>query len=202
MTFVIGLTGGIASGKTTVANLFNEHFDIDIVDADVVAREVVEVGTPGLAAIVDKFGEQILDKRGTLNRGVLREIIFSDPELKLWLNGLLHPMIRQAMIEQLTQTRSPYALLVVPLMVENDLQSLVNRLLVVDVEKETQIKRTIDRDDVSRSQVESILNSQASRQDRLACADDVIKNNTENEKLLPQITELHKKYLAMSSENL
>lgn len=202
MTFVIGLTGGIASGKTTVANLFNEHFDIDIVDADVVAREVVEVGTPGLAAIVDKFGQQILDKQGSLNRSALREVIFSSPEDKEWLNGLLHPMIRQMMIKQLEDTSSPYALLVVPLMVENNLQSLVNRLLVVDVEKETQIKRTMARDDVSRSQVESILSSQASRQDRLACADDVIKNNTENEKLLPQITELHKKYLAMSSENL
>ncbi|WP_047042372.1 dephospho-CoA kinase [Vibrio mexicanus] len=202
MTFVIGLTGGIASGKTTVANLFNEHFDIDIVDADVVAREVVEMGTPGLAAIVDKFGQQILDEQGSLNRSALREVIFSSPEDKEWLNGLLHPMIRQLMIKQLEDTSSPYALLVVPLMVENSLQSLVNRLLVVDVEKETQIERTMARDDVSRSQVESILSSQASRQDRLACADDVIKNNTENEKLLPQITELHKKYLAMSSENL
>ncbi|MCW8334542.1 dephospho-CoA kinase [Vibrio paucivorans] len=201
MPFVIGLTGGIASGKTTVANLFHHHFGIDIVDADIVAREVVEPGTKGLAAIAEHFGNDILLSSGELNRSALRERIFSNPEEKSWLNQLLHPMIRQQMTEQLEKTRSDYALLVVPLLVENNLQTMANRVLVVDVDENTQISRTMERDKVSEQQARSILASQSSREQRLSIADDVVKNNTGNEKLLPQITELHQKYLAICREN-
>ncbi|USD40745.1 dephospho-CoA kinase [Vibrio sp. SCSIO 43135] len=201
MPFVIGLTGGIASGKTTVANLFHHHFGIDIVDADIVAREVVEPGTKGLTAIAEHFGNDILLSSGELNRSALRERIFSNPEEKSWLNQLLHPMIRQQMTEQLEKTRSDYALLVVPLLVENNLQTMANRVLVVDVDENTQISRTMERDKVSEQQVRSILASQSSREQRLSIADDVVKNNTGNEKLLPQITELHQKYLAICREN-
>ncbi|EKO3422404.1 dephospho-CoA kinase [Vibrio fluvialis] len=202
MALIIGLTGGIASGKTTVANLFQQHFAIDIVDADAVAREVVDVGTPGLNAIAEHFGNDILQADGRLDRAALRERIFADVEEKSWLNHLLHPLIRQKMTQDLQQVRSPYALLVVPLLVENQLQSMADRILVVDVDETTQIQRTLARDNVSEQQVKAILASQASREQRLAIADDVIKNDAENQKLLPQITELHQKYLAMSRTNL
>ncbi|WP_045488709.1 dephospho-CoA kinase [Vibrio harveyi] len=202
MAFVIGLTGGIASGKTTVANLFKQQFTIDIVDADIVAREVVEPGTPGLNAIMEHFGTDIVRADQTLDRAKLREKIFSNPEEKAWVNGLLHPMIREKMIEDLEQVTSDYALLVVPLLVENKLDSLCDRVLVVDVEPQTQISRTVKRDNVSEEQAKAILASQASREQRLALADDVVKNNPDDPDLLLQITDLHEKYLAMCKKNL
>ncbi|WP_159655602.1 dephospho-CoA kinase [Vibrio atypicus] len=202
MPFVVGLTGGIASGKTTVANLFNQLYNIDIVDADIVAREVVEPNSSGLNAIIDKFGRSILRNDGTLDRAKLREIIFAHPDEKEWLNQLLHPMIRAKMLDDLDKTRSEYALLVIPLMAENGLQSLADTVIVVDVEEETQLRRTIDRDNVDHKQAKAILASQATREQRLAIADHVIKNDTENQKLLPQITELHQKFLEMCREDL
>ncbi|WP_050905226.1 dephospho-CoA kinase [Vibrio campbellii] len=202
MAFVIGLTGGIASGKTTVANLFKQQFKIDIVDADIVAREVVEPGTPGLNAIVEHFGADIVRDDQMLDRAKLRERIFSNPEEKTWLNGLLHPMIREKMIEDLEQVTSDYALLVVPLLIENKLDSLCDRVLVVDVDPQTQISRTVKRDNVSEDQAKAILASQASREQRLALADDVVKNNPDDPDLLLQITDLHEKYLAMCKKNL
>ncbi|HAS6216322.1 TPA: dephospho-CoA kinase [Vibrio vulnificus] len=201
MALVIGLTGGIASGKTTVANLFQQHFAIDIVDADIVARQVVAPGSVGLAAIVDHFGADILTCEGELDRGQLRQRIFAHSEEKQWLNALLHPMIRRKMIEDLAQVSSPYALLVVPLLVENQLQTLCDRVLVVDVEEKTQLQRTMDRDSVDEQQVRAILKAQASRHERLALADDVIKNESKDQDLLQQITDLHQKYLAMSKQN-
>lgn len=199
MAIIIGLSGGIASGKTTVANLFNEHFNIDIVDADIVAREVVAVSSDGLKQITDHFGETILLEDGSLNRSKLRELIFSDPTEKQWLNDLLHPMIRNKIDSDLSKVTSPYGLLVAPLLVENQMQSMADRVLIVDVPTEVQIERTMSRDNVSREQVASILKSQASREQRLAVADDVIKNHTKNQELLPQITDLHQKYLAIST---
>ncbi|MEZ9549146.1 MULTISPECIES: dephospho-CoA kinase [Vibrio] len=199
MAIIIGLSGGIASGKTTVANLFNEHFNIDIVDADIVAREVVALGSDGLKQITEHFGESILLEDGTLNRSRLRELIFSNPKEKQWLNDLLHPMIREKIDSDLSKITSPYGLLVVPLLVENQMQGMTDRVLIVDVPAEVQIERTMSRDNVSREQVASILKSQASREQRLAVADDVIKNHTKNQELLPQITDLHQKYLAISA---
>ncbi|WP_333918393.1 dephospho-CoA kinase [Vibrio crassostreae] len=199
MAIIIGLSGGIASGKTTVANIFNEHFNIDIVDADIVAREVVALGSNGLKQITEHFGESILLEDGTLNRSRLRELIFSNPKEKQWLNDLLHPMIREKIDSDLSKITSPYGLLVAPLLVENQMQGMTDRVLIVDVPAEVQIERTMSRDNVSREQVASILKSQASREQRLAVADDVIKNHTKNQELLPQITDLHQKYLAISA---
>lgn len=202
MALVIGLTGGIASGKTTVANLFKQQFHIDIVDADIVAREVVEPGTAGLNAIIEHFGRDIVHQDGMLDRAKLREQIFSNPDEKRWLNNLLHPIIREKMIDDLQQVTSDYALLVVPLLVENKLENLCDRILVVDVEPNTQISRTMKRDNVSEAQANAILASQASRQQRLDMADDVVKNNPDDPDLLLQVTELHEKYLAMCRKNL
>ncbi|TKG11638.1 dephospho-CoA kinase [Vibrio lentus] len=199
MAIIIGLSGGIASGKTTVANLFNEHFNIDIVDADIVAREVVAFGSEGLKQIATHFGEEVLLEDGALNRAKLREVIFTDPIEKQWLNELLHPMIRDKIDSDLSKVTSPYALLVAPLLVENQMQGMADRVLIVDVPTEVQIERTMSRDNVSKEQVTAILKSQASREQRLAVADDVIKNHTKNQELLPQITDLHQKYLAIST---
>ncbi len=202
MALVIGLTGGIASGKTTVANLFKQQFNIDIVDADIVAREVVEPSTPGLNAIIEHFGSDIVREDKTLDRAKLRERIFSNPDEKAWLNNLLHPIIREKMLEDLQQVTSDYALLVVPLLIENKLDSLCDRVLVVDVDPNTQISRTMKRDNVSEEQAQAILASQASRQQRLDIADDVVKNNPDDQELLLQVTDLHEKYLAMCRKNL
>lgn len=201
MTYVVGLTGGIASGKTTVANLFQQHFDIDIVDADIIAREVVDIGSTGLAKIREHFGQSVIQTDGALDRAALRQLIFENEENKQWLNALLHPLIREKMIHDLQHTSSPYALLVVPLLIENKLQSLVDRVLVVDVSEEVQIQRTMARDKVSEDQAQAILNAQTNRSTRLALADDIIENSEENNRLLPIITELHKKYLAFSAQN-
>lgn len=201
MATIIGLTGGIASGKTTVADLFQKHFNIEIVDADIVAREVVAVGSDGLQQITEHFGEAILLEDGTLNRAKLREQIFSNPQDKAWLNALLHPMIRNKIEQGLTNIRSPYGLLVAPLLIENQMQGMADRVLIVDVPTEVQIERTMSRDHVSEEQVMAILKSQASREQRLAVADDVIKNHTKNQDLLPQITDLHQKYLAISTQD-
>ncbi|KGY08292.1 dephospho-CoA kinase [Vibrio sinaloensis] len=201
MTFVVGLTGGIASGKTTVANLFHQHFGIEIVDADVIAREVVAPGSEGLKAIEGKFGSSVLLEDGNLDRSKLREIIFSDPSQKAWLDQLLHPMIRANMLAELANTTSEYALLVIPLMVENHLQHLADKVVVVDVDEATQLERTVMRDNVALEQAQAILAAQASREQRLAIADFVIKNDTENQKLLPQITELHQKFLEIGRAN-
>ncbi|WP_318512213.1 dephospho-CoA kinase [Photobacterium leiognathi] len=200
MSLVIGLTGGIGSGKTTVANLFADTYGIDIIDADIVAREVVEPNTFGLNAIVEKCGKKILLEDGTLNRAKLRDAIFSQPELKTWLNNLLHPLIREKMQQDINQSQSPYCLLVVPLMVENNLQTMTNRLLVVDVDKQVQIERTQQRDNVSIEQIKNILASQASREQRLDAADDVITNNGDNKALVSQVEQLHLQYLKMSQD--
>lgn len=207
MTMVVGLTGGIGSGKTTIANLFHDQFGIEMIDADVVAREVVEPGTRGLNAITEYFGEQVLTSEGELDRAALRERIFSNVDEKKWLNNLLHPLIRQSITQQLSKVSSDYSLLVVPLLVENNWQPMIDRLLVIDVQPETQIARTRQRDGVSEDQVHSILASQASREERLSFADDVINNDAPlneqtKQKLLSQVTVLHKKYLALSHSYL
>ena len=198
--YVVAITGGIGSGKTTVANQF-AALGIDVVDADLIAREVVEPGTPALTAIASHFGPGILDEQGRLDRRVLRERIFSDPAAKSWLNALLHPIIRSEMLRQCAAASSPYCLLVVPLLVENRLTELADRVLVIDVDEATQIERTCRRDGVSREQAQAILASQASRSERLAMADDVLDNQGgTSETIWERILALHETYLAFASQ--
>jgi dephospho-CoA kinase len=195
--FIIGLTGGIGSGKTTVANLFAEQ-GIVLVDADIIAREVVAKGSDGLKQIGDKFGPQMLTPEGTLNRAALREQIFHHPQDREWLNALLHPMIRTRMLEQLEMAASPYVIMVVPLLFENGLDKLADRTLVVDISPKLQLQRTIERDMVSKEQVQNIINSQSDRQSRLDKADDVIDNQGEIDALQAQVLALHNKYLQLA----
>lgn len=199
MTFVIGLTGGIGSGKTTVANLFAKN-GVKLIDADVIARQVVEPGTDALRAIYDKFGPNILNKNKSLNRATLREHIFKHPSDKQWLNALLHPIIKQQMIVEINAITAPYCLAVIPLLIENKLESLCQRILVVDVSEQTQIYRTIARDNANEKQVASIIAAQASRQARLAVADDIVTNNDSEKELTEQVKTLHNKYLALANK--
>lgn len=198
--YVVAITGGIGSGKTTVANQF-AALGIEVVDADLIARDVVAPGTPALAAIVNHFGAEMLTEQGLLDRRALRERIFSDPAAKSWLNALLHPIIRSEMLRQCAAVSSPYCLLVVPLLVENRLTELADRVLVIDVDEATQIERTCRRDGVSRAQVQAILASQASRTERLAMADDVLDNQSgTTETIRARILALHETYLAFASQ--
>ncbi|MFQ2322937.1 dephospho-CoA kinase [Aeromonas dhakensis] len=198
--YVVAITGGIGSGKTTVANQFAE-LGIEVVDADIIAREVVEPGTPALAAIATHFGADVIAPDGRLDRRQLRERVFTNPQAKGWLNALLHPLIRSEMQRQCAAARSPYCLLVVPLLVENRLTALANRVLVIDVDEATQIERTCRRDGVSREQAEAILAAQASRTERLAAADDVLDNqNGTPEAIKSRIFALHETYLAFASQ--
>lgn len=198
MSYVVGLTGGIGSGKSTVANLFAE-LGVDIIDADIIAREVVAPGEPALAAIAAHFGPGVMAASGHLNRRALRERVFNHPQEKAWLNALLHPMIRERMVTACAASVSPYCLLVVPLLVENKLTSLCQRVLVVDVSPDTQLQRTVKRDSSSETQIRAIMAAQASREQRLAAADDVINNNSPDQAgLLKEVQQLHQYYLAQA----
>lgn len=198
MTYIVGVTGGIGSGKSTVANLFAEQ-GITIVDADIIAREVVAVGEPVLDAIAAYFGPEVIADDGSLNRAELRERIFVSPAHRHWLEALLHPLIRERMIRDCQQARSVYCLLVVPLLVENHLTELCDRVLVVDVAPEQQIARTVLRDHSNEDQVTAIMDSQASREARLSAADDVLDNNSRDlSAIKAAVLKLHQQYLALS----
>ncbi|PKI13062.1 dephospho-CoA kinase [Colwellia sp. 12G3] len=195
---VIGLTGGIGSGKTTVTNYFAE-LGVDIIDADIIAREVVAINSPALKAIAQHFGDDYIQADGQLNRALLRSRIFSNNDDKLWLNNLLHPLIRSHLIEQTNKAKSPYCILVAPLLIENNLLPLVNQVLVVDVNESTQLERTMQRDGTSLQEVKAILASQTNRTKRLSVADDVINNDTTNlAEVKKMVISLDKKYLALT----
>ena len=199
MGYTVALTGGIGSGKSTVADEF-AHLGVTVIDADIIARQVVEPGTPALLAIAERFGPQMINDDGSLNRRRLRERIFAHSEDKAWLNALLHPLIQQETRRQMQSSTSPYLLWVVPLLVENRLTDKADRILVVDVPKETQIERTIRRDGVSREHAEHILAAQATRAQRLAAADDVIENMGSADAVASHVARLHDKYLMLASQ--
>lgn len=193
--FIVGLTGGIGSGKTTVSDMFAE-LGIDIIDADIVAREVVEPGSDALTDIKQYFGADYINSQGGLDRTKLRTRIFSHPDDKRWLNNLLHPIIRQEMTKQLASAKSKYCILVAPLLLENDLNKLVNQVLVVDINQDTQVMRTLARDPSSAAEIKKIIASQMPRQEKLKLADDIICNeNTDLDKLKKNVLILHQNYL-------
>lgn len=193
---VIGLTGGIGSGKSAVSKLFEQQ-GVVVVDTDKLSREFVAPGTPSFDAIVERFGVQILKKDGSLNRAKLREVIFSQKNNRIWLEELLHPLIRQEAINRVKAADSPYCILVIPLLVETDSQRFVDRVLVVDTPVDLQVKRVMRRDGMTIDQVSSILNTQAKRDQRLAVANDVIVNDKDFTYLEEQVTQLHGKYLGL-----
>ena len=195
--FVVGVTGGIGSGKTTVTRLF-EQLGVVVVDADVIARHIMDRGSPAMQAVVARYGDQALHHDGSLNRAWLRAHIFAHPEEKNWLNQLTHPLIRQQILQQLAAAQSTYVMLSAPLLIENGLHKLCQRVLVVDVDEAAQRQRTALRDNVSSDQVGAIMKAQASREQRLAVATEVIDNNGSAADLLPQVKKLHTLYLQLA----
>ena len=196
---IVGLTGGIGSGKTAVSTLF-EKLGINVVDADLCSRIVVEKGKPALQAIQDHFGSDILNNDATLNRAVLRERVFADAKERVWLEQLLHPLIHKELEDQLKKSTSPYTIFVSPLLIESGQNSLCQKLVVVDVPEPLQIQRTTERDNNSREQVESIIAAQTSREKRLSMADEVIENTGSLVDLEKKVFALHEKFLGQLSQ--
>jgi dephospho-CoA kinase len=194
----IGLTGGIASGKSIVTQRFSE-LKVPVIDADVVARRVVEPGEPGLDQVVQRFGPGVLDASGKLDRRALRELIFRDLGSRQALDAILHPLIRAAMELEAADAKGPYLVMAIPLLIESGrARERVNRVLVVDVDEAQQLKRLQARDFSSAEQARAILASQASREARLAAADDVLKNNGSVADLRQAVDVLHEKYLHLA----
>ena len=191
--FTIALTGGIASGKSVVAGCF-AALGVGVIDADVVARELVEPGTPALAEIVARFGSGILDADGALDRRALRERVFADGTARASLEAILHPRVREVLRERRGSVPSPYALLVIPLLAESPDYAWVDRVLVVDVPREVQLERLIARDRIPAALAEAMLDAQASRAQRLAIADDVIDNGGAHADLEAAVRALHLDY--------
>ena len=195
----IGLTGGIASGKSTVTQRFSE-LGAPIVDADVASRAVVEPGTPGLQQIVDRFGSNVLDPGGGLNRAALRAQIFRDPGLRKELEGILHPLIRSYMEREAEGAVFPYLIMAIPLLIESGSpRERVDRILVIDVDEATQLRRLIERDGSPEDQAKAILASQASRESRLAAADDVLQNDGSVTDLRQAVDRLHQRYVDLAN---
>jgi len=191
---VIGLTGGIGSGKSTVADLF-AALGAPVIDADVIARDITLPNGPAFAPIIAHFGTDILQQNGTLNRAALRDLIFTHPQERQWLEALLHPLIRDSIKRQLDNINAAYCLLVIPLLVETGAYPFINRILVVDAPEALQTERVMTRDQASEAQIKSIIQTQVSREARLSKANDVITNNSTLENLTEQVAALHKKYL-------
>ncbi len=199
-TLIIGVTGGIASGKSTVTRAF-ARLGIPWVDADDTAREVVEPGEPALAEIAARYGPRVLLADGRLDRRALREIVFAAPDERRWLESVTHPRIRERLVERLAAFRrseAPYALLVSPLLFESGQAALVDRRLVIDVPEAVQIARTARRDDVDEAQARAIVAAQMPREERLARADDVIDNAGDEADLADQVEALDRRYRVLA----
>jgi dephospho-CoA kinase len=194
---VIGLTGGIGSGKSTVAGIF-QQLGIPVIDADAIAHVMVSPGKPALEEIIEVFGPSSLDASGALDRNHLRKIVFSDPAQRLRLEGILHPRIRREIITRTTNIEAPYCIVVIPLLLETDQRDLVDRILVVDTEVDKQIARVAMRSGLPRHEISAIIATQASRDSRLAAADEVINNDGSLDELATQVRAHHEKYLKIA----
>lgn len=197
MALRIGLTGGIASGKSAVADLFAAR-GVPIIDTDVVAREVVEPGQPALAEIAREFGPGVLGADGRLDRRKLRDLVFSDEKRRKTLEAILHPAIRRVAEERARSAGGAYQIVVVPLLAESPMRASMDRVLVVDCSEETQLERLLRRDAESEAQARRMIAAQASRAERLAIADDVIDNDGSLEATERQVEALHRKYLGIA----
>lgn len=199
MGYTIVLTGGIGSDKSTVADAFAQ-LGVNVADADVIVRQVVEPGTPAPQAIAGHFGSQMIAPNDMLSRRLLREKIFAHVEDKAWLNVPLHPLIQQETRRQMQAATFPYLLWVVPLLVENRLSSQADRILIVDVPKETQIERTMLRNKVSREYAGYTLAAQTTREQRLAVADNVIEDTGMPDIVASDVAHLYEEYLMLASQ--
>ncbi len=189
----IGLTGGIGSGKTTVTQKFSA-LGVPIIDADEISRELVQPGQPAFVEIVNEFGDKVLKSSGEIDRQYLRDLIFSDAKSRVKLESILHPLIRLKMSQQIELLDNPYCIIAIPLLIETGQADLVDRILVLDVPRELQVRRTMERDNSSAEAIEAVLNSQVDNQTRLSLADDVLNNSGDIEDLLQQVEALNEKY--------
>ena len=201
----IGLTGGIGSGKTTVSDLFtqldNNKKKVAIIDTDIIARQIVEVDKPAYKEIIKIFGKGILNKDASINRKTLRNIIFNNPELKQQLEDITHPKIQAEVNRKISQLNTQYCIIVIPLLFETKSDYAIDRILVVDCDTTTQIKRTIQRDQTTTQDVENIIKAQQPREYRLKQADDIINNNHDLKQLKQQVQQLHSFYLKLAKEH-
>ena len=199
--YIIGLTGGIAAGKTAVSNGFAAH-GITVADADLAARAVVAPGQPALAAIAERFGARVIQADGQLDRAALRRIVFADPQARRTLEAITHPAIRAAMIQQCRQASSAYAIAAIPLLAEagRGQYPWIDRVLVIDLPEAVQLQRLMRRDGIDAALAQSMIDAQASRADRLARADDVIDNSGARDSLPAQVAGLHRSYLQLSRQ--
>ena len=197
---IIGLTGGIASGKTSISDAFAE-LGVPIVDTDVIARKVVEPGEPGLDQVQDAFGPTVITEDGRLDRNRLRQRVFADPAARRRLEDILHPLIRARVLDVLATLHSPYAIVVVPLLIETGFDDIVDRILVVDTPLENQRKRLARRDGASSQEIEGILAAQATREERIARAHDVLVNDGDLAGLRRNVRQFHQRYLEMAEAN-
>lgn len=192
--FVIALTGGIGAGKSTVSHIF-ETLDVPVIDTDLIARALVTPSKPAFQAIVERLGEAVLTPKGDINRQYLAQCIFKEPTLKTWLESLLHPLIKAEVKSRLMQIHTPYCIIVVPLLVEADWPDIADRILLVDVDEKTQIERVRARKHYDDATISRILSQQATRQERLAIADDVLNNDQDVQQLTAKVQTLHQQYL-------
>lgn len=197
MTFTIGLTGGIGSGKSTVAKLFQE-LGVPVFDTDIMAKQLVQDGESALKDIADEFGEEILDQSGKLDRESIKKKIFDDDNARTLLENILHPRIRQRLLANIASCDAPYCIAVIPLLIEKNWQDTVDRILVVDLPEEKQLERAAARDALPKTLLKKIIDSQVDRDTRLKHADDIIDNNGNDSLLINQVNELHQKYLRLS----
>lgn len=197
---IIGLTGNIGSGKSTVANMFAE-LGVPVIDADFVAREVTDIDTPAYKNIVDRFSIAILNEDRTLNRRKLREIIFADSSERRWMEALLHPIIVAKMKEDIDKLDTAYCIAVIPLLFESGKSTFIQRSLVVDVSPEAQLERAAVRDNDTVERIKAIKSTQMSRELQVELADDVIDNTGDLASLKEQVASLHQKYLELSSQH-
>ena len=193
----VGITGGIGSGKSAAADRFSE-LGVPIIDADVIARQIVEPGRPACRKVIDAFGDEVASDDGGLNRAKLRKIIFSEPEKKTLLENILHPEIHAEILRQIAELSTPYTIVVIPLLAESKRQYPLDRILVIDAPAELQVSRVCARDDQSESEVKRVIQLQSSRPDRLAIADDVIENTGSLQSVRNSVDALHGKYLAIA----
>jgi len=198
-TFIIGLTGGIACGKTTASDFFADQ-GIEIVDADLVAREVVEQGQPGLLKVVEAFGKEILQVDGTLDRQKMRDLVFADAAKRAQLEAILHPLIRKRLTELLTLCQGQYAIFSVPLLVESGLNKQANRVLVIDVTPEVQLERLLSRDGTTLTQARAMISAQMPREKRNRMADDIIDNSGTLAQFIDQLKRHHFRYLTLTQK--
>jgi len=196
---VIGLTGGIASGKSTACACF-ESLGIPVIDADIIARQLVQPGQAALQQITQRFGNTILTTTGELNRAALRDIVFNDSTARLDLEAILHPLIRAEMQQQIDSIDAPYCVLAIPLLIETGQSDLVDRILVIDTDKDLQQQRLQQRDNLDDRAINAIMQAQVSRDQRLAAADDIVTNNGTVAALQTRLQRLHQRYLQLSQQ--